>query len=123
MKTSDYLSSLFEAADVVHMAHLSTRVFARHEALKLYSTLRDFVDSFAEIYMGKTGELIDFVDITASPVPDSEIEEYLASLIDILVEAKNEFATNMEEYGNFVNDIETLISEIQHTIYKLKFLG
>jgi hypothetical protein len=123
MKTFEYVSNLFAARDVVHMAHLSTKKYSRHKALgNLYETILEYVDNFVETYQGQH-ELMDFTIIHAEPVPDNAIVEYLLALIgDVLLPAKKEFATDMDQYGHYVNDIEAFIGDIYHAIYKLRFL-
>jgi len=123
MKANEYVSNLFSARDIIHMAHLSTKSYARHKALgDLYDTILDYIDNFVEVYQGMH-ELMDFTGIKADPIPENAIVEYIQSLISgVLIPAKNEFATDMEHYGHFVNDIETLIADMYHTLYKLRFL-
>lgn len=123
MKTFEYVSNLFAARDVVHMAHLSTKKYSRHKALgNLYTTILDYLDNFVETYQGQH-ELMDFTIIHAEPVADNAIVEYLLAFIgDVLLPAKKEFATDMDRYGHYVNDIEAFIGDIYHSIYKLRFL-
>lgn len=124
MKASEYVAALLGARDIVHLAHLSTLSYARHKAFGgLYEDILDYTDNFVETYQGQTGKLIEVKKIDAVPVPDDGMEAWLEEFCDGVVKAaKLEFAQNMDEYGHFVNDIETLIGQIYHTLYKLKFL-
>lgn len=53
---SDVLSRLFEFRIKLHLMHLATDSFAEHQALgKMYEGLDDFIDGFAETFMGAKG--------------------------------------------------------------------
>ena len=52
----DVLKSLFEFRIKLHLMHLATDSFAEHKALgKAYEAVNDFIDSFAEMFMGAKG--------------------------------------------------------------------
>lgn len=123
MKTNEYIAALFEARDVVHMTHLSTKKYSRHKALgDLYETINDFLDNFVETFQGQF-DLVDFSLVHAEPVPDNEIVEYLQIFIgEVLIPAKKLFQTNSDEYGHYANDLESFIGDIYHALYKLRFL-
>jgi hypothetical protein len=123
MKVEDYVADLFAAGDAIHSAHLRTKSYARHKALSLYEDIRDYADNFVEVYQGQMNQLINEYEVETQSLPDEEAEAYLEGFCkDVLINAKNEFSQNMEEYGHFVNDIETLIAKVYHTLYKLRFL-
>lgn len=123
MTTTEFVSNLFAARDVLHLMHLHTKSYAEHKALGgIYPAIEEFTDSFVETYQGQVGDLINVTSFTVSmstPDPIAYLENFCDS---VLVEAKNAFATDMEQYGHYVNNIEELISTVYHTIYKLKFL-
>jgi hypothetical protein len=123
MKASEYISKLFEARDIVHMAHLSTKSYSRHKALgSLYETILEYLDNFVETYQGQF-DLINFDIIHAVPIPDNAIVEYLQAFYgEVLIPAKLEFQSDSVNYGHYANDLEAFIGDIYHTIYKLRFL-
>jgi DNA-binding ferritin-like protein len=54
---SNVLASLFEHRIKIHLMHLVTSSYAQHKALgKLYEAVDDFIDTFAEMYMGAKGD-------------------------------------------------------------------
>ena len=50
------LAALFEYRVKTHLLHLTTSSYAQHKALgSLYEAIDDFIDTFAEMYMGAKG--------------------------------------------------------------------
>lgn len=114
----ELISKLFHARTQVHIFHLQTDSYAQHKALdEFYSGILDFVDGIAEALQGKEGILKGyksepFVENNA-PIP------FLTELKNMLESYRTSLPTN---YANIDNEVQSLITLIDSTVYKLKFL-
>jgi DNA-binding ferritin-like protein len=98
--------------------HLKTTSYATHVALSTYyDEVVDLVDALAEAIQGCYGELIDnyptmFANVTGEPL------NYLEMLKDYVSDNRQ----NMPQMSNIQNEIDTIATLIDSTIYKLRFL-
>ena len=98
--------------------HLRTTSYATHVALSTYyDEVVDLVDALAEAIQGCYGELIDnyptmFANVTGEPL------NYLEMLKDYVADNRQ----NMPSESNIQNEIDTIATLIDSTIYKLRFL-
>jgi DNA-binding ferritin-like protein len=66
--------------------HWQTKSYARHKAYgKMYDTLNDFIDTFAEISMGKYGR-IEFKNTSLAiyDIESPELSDYLSGVVEYL---------------------------------------
>ena len=102
--------------DYVVFFHWSTNSYSQHKALgHYYDNIVEVVDDLAEAYMGKYEQLKNFPNVYHQP---KEPVKYLESLKSFVADARNDLPTD--------KDIQTLIdnvaTEIDSTLYKLRFL-
>lgn len=114
----ELISKLFHSRTQVHIFHLQTNSYAAHKALdEFYNGVLDFADSIAEALQGKEGILKGyksepFVE-NNTPIP------FLEDLKRVLEAYRTSLPTN---YANIDNEVQSLITLVDTTIYKLKFL-
>lgn len=112
-------NSLFLTA-VAHHWHLQCQFYSTHMELdEFYKELPEYVDSFIEGLMAERGPIY--------PTGNSYVFQPLEDAIMILEEYQvhsqhiREYLDSTEQYGS-VNAIEDIISFVDATLYKLKFL-
>jgi hypothetical protein len=120
MKASEFVGHLFAARDVAHSVHLSTRSYARHQALAgFYDGIVDLADTFAEAYQGRHGLM---GAVTMAPIKKTgNIVEFLqASLAE--VEA-NRYKVCEKDDTAIQNIVDEIVGLYLSTLYKLRFLA
>lgn len=114
----EFIGNLLHSATITHFMHLKTTSYATHVALgTYYDEIVDLVDGLAEAIQGCYGELIDnyptmFANVTGEPL------NYLEMLKDYVSDNRQ----NMPQESNIQNEIDTIATLIDSTIYKLRFL-
>lgn len=114
-----FISKLFESRTQAHIYHLQTSSYAAHKALDdYYSNIVDLVDSLVEEQQGKTG-IIKGYEINKFDEGTDYISYFsnLRSMINL-----NRYKTFKQEDTNIQNTIDEIVSLLDSTIYKLKFL-
>lgn len=111
---TEMFSKLFNARDVMHLAHLKTTSYAAHKALnEAYEYILDFADDLVEMEQGKAGQTLDFT------IPAASYQEPIGFLKEL-----NSFLTQVK--GMYcdatINKIEELQGNINQTLYKLTIL-
>jgi hypothetical protein len=110
-----FIARLFQSRDITHLAHLSTKSYAKHKALNsYYNKLLDFIDGFVEAYQGLYGIVKLEIPASANEEPIKHLEE-LYKYID---ENKKVFTDSA-----LLNQIDEVKTLIQSTLYKLKNLS
>lgn len=118
MDITEFASKSFAFRDELHMLHLKTKSYPEHIALEeLYKFQLKWLDSFLEAWQGFDGD-IDFDIVHAEPKTNSI--DCVMDYVGVLMTAKGEMAGDMETYGFFVNEIESMIFMLFKTLYKLK---
>lgn len=119
--TGDFIGNLLHSATITHFMHLSAQgegSYAKHQALgAYYDEIVDLTDSLAEVLQGKAGQVISdyptmFANVTGEPL------EYLKAL-RIYVEDNRKI---LPADSNIQNEVDTITSLLDSTIYKLTFL-
>lgn len=111
---TELFSKLFNARDVIHIAHLKTTSYAAHKTLNsVYEDLLDFADELTEMYQGEIGARIDF------SIPASSYQEPIQFLKDLNIYLQN--IKNMY-CDSIINKIEELQGKINQNLYKLTIL-
>lgn len=119
MKVTEFIGLLFLARDVAHSAHLSTRSFAKHNALGgFYHDIIGLADKFAETYQGKNG-LIGGIALQSSKA-SANVTEFLqaqvAEILDVRYKVVDKDCTALQ------NIIDEILGLYYSTLYKLRFL-
>lgn len=108
-----FISFLFELEMNLHIAHLQTQSYAEHMALGIWDDISDFRDSYTEllqkdeILKGYTAPVVREVSgsiIIRNAVPI--VKRYRATLTE----------------SNLQNEVDNLLTLLETTLYKLKFL-
>lgn len=119
-KAGQFVALVFLGRDLAHRAHLKTRSYAEHVALgEFYTTVIALIDGFAEAYQGRYNELLDV------PLMDNEFEGEIADVLEqqvAWIEDSREEICPREE-SSLHNEIDTIVSLYQQTLYKLRFLA
>jgi hypothetical protein len=114
----EFVGTLLHSATITHFMHLQTSSYAAHVALGVYyDEIVDLVDGLAEAIQGCYGEIIRdyptmFANVTGEPL------NYLEMLKDYVAQNRQ----NMPSESNIQNEIDTIVTLIDSTIYKLRFL-
>jgi hypothetical protein len=113
-----FIGTLLHSATLTHIQHFQTESYAQHMALAAYyDGIVELVDSLTESIQGA-------YEVIISPYPamfgvgDSEPLTYLQSLRDYV---RNE-RVNMPQDSEIQNEIDTIATLINQTVYKLRFL-
>jgi DNA-binding ferritin-like protein len=97
--------------------HWQTKSYARHKAYgKMYDKLNNFIDTFAEISMGKYGR-IEFKNTSLAiyDIESPELSDYLSGIVEYL----NSISDKLDETDT---DLLNLRDEILAETNKLKYL-
>jgi len=115
----EFFAVLLMAAPYAHMAHLQTRSFAEHMALgTLYEELPGLVDALIESYQGKYGLVMDYP--APSKLPPLGNPVAMVTQLNLYVDQNREKVSDDSEIQNAIDEIVTLLNS---TTYKLKFLA
>ena len=114
-----FAATLLHSATNTHFFHWSTDSYAKHKALnEYYDEIVDLVDSLAEAIQGCYGELIEDYP-TAFGNTGAEPLAYLVSLKTFVENARDKLPLE----SNIQNEVDAIVTLIDSTIYKLKFLA
>ena len=98
--------------------HLQTKSYAAHMALgSYYDEIIDLVDGLAESIQGKYGIITGYGPAFA--VPSVEPLSYLESLMEYVDDKREDMPADTE----IQNDIDSIMTLINSTVYKLRFLA
>ena len=113
------IAMAFLGRDMAHRAHLRTTSYAEHMALGgFYEGIIPLIDAFAEAYQGRYNELLDI------PLMDNEYEGEIADILEqqmAWIEDNREKIAPRKESA-LHNEIDTIVSLNQSTLYKLRFM-
>lgn len=108
----------FHARNEAHSAHLMTTSYAQHMALNtFYDEIIDLVDGLFESYQGVYGLVEDKPNLT---LPTGGMVPLLAQLRKWIIENRKNIGK--AEDTELQNDIDSIVSLINSTLYKLRFL-
>ena len=112
-----FVATLLHSATVTHLQHLQTKSYAAHKALqKYYESIPDLVDNFAESYQGEYGLITDYPSDRHNA---TDPKMYLDRLADFV----SEIRTVLPKDTPLQNTVDEIMSLINSTRYKLKFLS
>jgi hypothetical protein len=116
---SEFFMVLLQAAVVAHVLHLQTRSFAEHMALDtLYTELPGLTDSLIEAYQGKYGLVMDY-----PPKPPLPASTNCVAFVTGLNKYIDDKRANVSDDSEHQNMIDEIVSLLDSTTYKLKFLS
>lgn len=116
----EFISLLFTARTQAHILHLNTKSFATHKALDtFYNDIVDLTDGLAEAYQGKYGIITGYIESeyseSISPI------EYLKTIREYVL--TNRYNAFKESDTNLQNEIDSIITLLDSTLYKLENLS
>lgn len=115
---ADLITSLMFSSMAMHIQHLRATKYSIHMALgAYYADVVGLIDALAESYQGKFG-LISFAANSYSYDTDVAPIEYLTALEKKIAYLREQILSDSE----IENEIDTIVSLINSTLYKLKFL-
>lgn len=117
----EFVGTLLHSATITHFMHLQATgegSFAKHSALgTYYDEIVDLTDSLAEAIQGCYGMIIsNYPNMFANVSGDAL--DYMVMLKDYVSNNRQ----NMPQESNIQNEIDTIATLIDSTIYKLTFL-
>ena len=117
----EFVGTLLHSATIAHIMHLQAEgegSFAKHTALgAYYDSVVEATDSLAEAIQGCTGEIIKaYPPMFGNPAV--EALDYLESIREYVIAHREQIS----EYSNIQNEIDTIMTLLDSTIYKLTFL-
>ena len=115
----EFILTLLHAATNTHILHWQTKSFADHMALnEFYQALPELIDAVVEATQGRTGQLIDYPVQYYAPA-STGLEE-LEMLKDYVDEERHK--EGIPQDSEIQNLIDEIASQIDSTLYKLRFL-
>jgi len=117
----EFVGMLLHSATVTHIMHLQAvgeGSYAKHQALATYyDEVVEAADTLAEAIQGCTGEIIKaYPPMFGNPAV--EALDYLESIREYVCDNREQIS----EYSNIQNEIDTIMTLLDSTIYKLTFL-
>lgn len=111
---AEFFKALLDAVTTAHLLHLQSRSFSQHSALgSFYSELEELADGLIESYQGKYGIVTDY---PAGPsMPNNDPISFMTKLSDYVRNTRAAVASDSE----LQNDIDTIQSLVDSTLYKL----
>jgi len=110
MTPSNFIGTMFQSRDIMHIAHLQTTSFAEHKALNAYyDGILDLTDKFVEVYFGRN-KRVPFT------IYESKIEDavtHLKGIQKILDEERNGYASELQ------NIMDEMLGLVNQTLYLL----
>lgn len=115
-EASEFIATLLHSSTVTHFMHLSTDSYSVHKALgKYYVQIIDLADAFAEAFQGRYKKIKSYPDDFHS---GKDPVKYLQSLQKFVDGARADLPQDSE----LQNIIDEIVSLIDKTLYRLKFL-
>ena len=117
----EFVGTLLHSATIAHIMHLQARgegSYAKHQALgDYYDNIVETTDSLAEAIQGCMGEIIEaYPPMFGNPAV--EALDYLKSIREYVIANREAIS----DYSNIQNEIDTIMTLLDSTIYKLTFL-
>jgi len=115
---AEFVGTLLHSSTVTHFMHLQTKSYAAHVALgSYYDEIIDLADGLAESIQGKYGIITGYGPSFA--LPNAEPLAYLESLMEYVDQKREDMPADTE----IQNDIDSIMTLINSTVYKLRFLA
>jgi hypothetical protein len=116
---SVFIQNLLHCVTNAHILHFQSTSYSQHKALgKFYVALNDLTDGLTEVIQGKYGILTGY---TADyDLPPTDPVAYLEQVAGY-VEASRRSAWYPQD-SNIQNETDNIVSLIDSTLYKLRYL-
>lgn len=115
----EFIAVAFASRDFAHKSHLATKSYAVHMALgSFYDDVIGQIDTIAEIWQGRNGELIGNIpsyDSRPMANPESTLSKHLEELENL--------RGKLGDCKALQARVDDLCALYLQTLYKLKFLG
>ncbi len=114
----ELIMRLFHARTAAHVLHLKTRSYAQHKALnEFYDEIVDLADTIAEAWQGAHGLIEEFPGRYSTPSEPVAMLEELCTWVK-----NNRYKVVDRAETNIQNEIDNVVTLIDSTLYKLRFL-
>lgn len=111
---AEFFKTLLDAVTAAHLLHLQSQSFSQHSALgDFYSELDELADGLIESYQGKYGIVRGYPE--GPSMPNADPVAFITRLSDYVRSTRGRVASDSE----IQNDIDTIQSLIDSTLYKL----
>lgn len=115
----EFLARLLSASAALHIHHLKTPAFSRHDALNdLYTGLPGLVDTLAEECLGEYGPVNNYPPVTVSVSPEEDPLGFVSELLDFVKASR--YQVSDESY--IQNSIDSICSLLSRNKYKIRDL-
>lgn len=115
----NFLGTLMQSRNQAHIFHLQTQSLAQHKALQeYYEAIVDLIDLIAEEYQGKYG-IIKGYQMSNSIKEDDRTLLYFEGLGKFVEKIRVEIPQD----SSIQNNVDTILTLVNTTCYKLKFLN
>ena len=113
-----FIGTLMQSRNQVHIYHLQTDSFAAHKALQeYYEGIVDLIDGLVESYQGRYGILKGY-KMAGVIKEDDNYEVYFDGLCKFVEVIRQQIPQD----SYIQNQVDEVVSLIESTKYKLKFL-
>jgi len=120
MTPNTLIGTLFLARDFAHVTHLSTKSYAKHQALDtFYHEIVVLADAFAEAHQGRHG-LLGGISLQSAK-KTTDIVSFLEDQLKDIEAGRYEVCEKTD--SPLQNILDEVIGLYLSTIYKLKFLS
>ena len=117
MHIGQFILTLLHASTNAHVLHLQSKSYSEHMALgTFYEELPGLVDALAEAIQGDEEIIINY-DYDYYKPSDTALDE-LQTLKNYVYEERDKISNK----SNIQNEIDTIATLIDSTIYRIKFL-
>lgn len=114
-----FVSTLLHSATLTHLMHFKTTSYSQHVALAAYyDEIPELVDSLVESIQGAYETIIEpYPSMFGNGNGDDPLA-YMVSLRNYV----RDYRGQMPQDSEIQNDIDSIATLLNHTVYKLKFL-
>ena len=110
MTPSQFIGTLLQSRDAMHLAHWKSESYSEHKTLDAYyNGILDLTDSFVEKYFGREGRV-------AITIPETQVEKPVPHLKGLRKIMENERENYSSDLQNIMDEMIGLVNE---TLYLL----
>jgi len=110
MTPGNFIGTLFQSRDAMHIAHLQTTSYAEHKALgAYYDGILDLTDKFSEVYFGRMKR----VEIVIPESKNTSAVEHLKGLQSTIDSERNNYPSELQ------NIMDEMLALVDKTLYLL----
>ena len=114
------ISYLFHSQTQVHIFHLQTTSFAEHKALQgYYEGIDGLIDGLVESYQGKYGIINGY---TTFQMLGYTNKQQIITYFEALAKTVSQLRQSIED-SYLQNQVDEIVTLIESTLYKLKYLN